>query len=298
MPVKGRVAIVTGAGAGLGRAYALHLAGLGWRIVVNNRRRLVDDQGRGSAQQLAAQIVAAGGEAIASEDDVGNRESGERLVGQALESWGRLDALIANAGIDQHRAFHKIEVNEFLEVLQTNFHGSLFVTHAAYRQMRSAGHGRIVLSASSAGLHGLHGLSAYASAKAALLGLMRTLAAEGASRDVLCNAIAPYAATPMTVAHNDSAVLARMHADAVAPLVAALVDPESSINGQAIVVGGGRFRRAAAVESPRMGRLVAGDGLLPSLSTELAHQAASGAGVEFPDALAAFHNFAAAQNED
>ncbi len=286
-----RVVIVTGAGIGLGRAYALHLARAGMRVVVNNRRREVDAQGRGSADLVVEQISAVGGEAIANYDDVCADGAGERIVRQALDAWGRLDALVNNAGVDQHAAFHMLDLASFRAIFEVNFFGTVQVTHAAWTQMRKAGHGRVVVSTSSAGLHGLHGLSAYAASKAALIGLARTLAAEGASRDLFCNALAPYAATRMTEAHLDPAARLRMSCDHVAPLVAELVSASSRINGEVIVAGLGWARRATTVE---LGEGVAVDSYAvqheaPQMQSEpLPRRHAC---VEFPDALAAYADF-------
>jgi len=286
-----RVAIVTGAGAGLGRAYALRLAADGLRVVANNRRREVDAAGRGSADRVVDEIRAAGGEAVANYDDVCAEGAGERMVAQALETFGRLDALVNNAGVDQHAPFHRLDLEGFRAIFDVNFFGSLDVTHAAWRHMREVGHGRVIMSASTAGLHGLHGLSAYASAKAALIALARTLAAEGAARDVFCNAIAPYAATRMTEAHVSEAERAAMAPELVAPLVAWLVSEQARVNGQVIVVGHGWARRATTIEL---------EPLVPVGPDEVADAAAQlqsaplylpGVGREFPDALAAFQDF-------
>src|SRR5512137_1270551 len=187
-----RVAIVTGAGIGLGRAYARRLAADGLRVIVNNRRREVDATGRGSADHVVDEILAAGGEAVANYEDVCAEGAGPRMVDQALSTWGRLDVLVNNAGVDQHAAFHRIDLDAFRSIFDVNFFGTLGVTHAAWRHMRAAGHGRVLVSTSSAGLHGLHGLSAYAASKAALIGLARSLAQEGAARDLFCNTMAPY----------------------------------------------------------------------------------------------------------
>lgn len=286
-----RVAIVTGAGTGLGRAYALHLARAGLRVVVNNRRREVDAAGRGSADRVVEEIVAAGGEALADYEDVDAPGAGERTVQRTLAHWGRLDVLVNNAGVDQHAPFHRIDLDSFRAIFETNFFGTLQFTHAAWKPMREAGHGRILVSASSAGLHGLHGLSAYAASKAALIGLARTLAAEGASRDIFCNAIAPYAATRMTETHLDGASREAMAPEHVAPLVTALVDAQSRVNGEVIVVGLGWARRATTVE------LAAG---VPSDvyavqeghgATGPVRMAAPNICAEFPDALQAFDDF-------
>ncbi len=288
----GRVAIVTGAGIGLGRAYALELARRGMRVVVNNRLRERDAQGRGSADRVVEEIRAAGGEAIADYEDVGDEGAGERLVQQAIDAFGRLDALVNNAGVDQHAPFHRIDLAAFRAIFEVNFFGTLQVTHAAWGPMRAAGHGRILVSTSSAGLHGLHGLSAYSASKAALIGLARTLAAEGASRDVLCNAIAPYAATRMTEAHLGAAAREQMSPVQVAPLVADLVDASCRINGQVIVAGLGAARRAATVEL---------DGVTAASSYAVQKEWASPALLrvpalctEFPDALQAFADFESA----
>jgi NAD(P)-dependent dehydrogenase (short-subunit alcohol dehydrogenase family) len=217
------VVIVTGAGIGLGRAYALHLAGLGWRVVVNNRLRVGADGAPlpSSAEAVVAEIRAAGGEAVAHHDDVCAEGAGERMAATALGAWGRLDALVNNAGVDQHMPFHRIGLEDFRRIMAVNFDGTVAVTHPIYRHMRDQGSGRIVVSISSAGLHGLHGLTAYAASKGALLAFMRSLASEGAARDVHCAAIAPYAATRMTDPHLNDELRATMSADAVAPAVAA-----------------------------------------------------------------------------
>jgi NAD(P)-dependent dehydrogenase (short-subunit alcohol dehydrogenase family) len=294
MPVKPgikRVVIVTGAGGGLGRAYALDLAARGLRVVVNNRRRDVDAAGQGSAQRVVREILAAGGEAIASEADVCDSTSGAALVAQALASWGRLDAVVANAGIDQHQAFHKISIDEFRAIFDVNFFGSLYLLHAAYAHMRANGHGRIVVSTSSAGLHGLHGLTAYAASKAALIGLMRSIAGEGQSHDVLCNAVAPYAATRMTAAHGDAAFAARMRPEHVAPLVALLVSEQCRVTGQTIVAGGGGFRAAAMVEAPGMQFANAAAVRPEDLEAHFVAPFSVADALAFPDALVAFSHF-------
>jgi NAD(P)-dependent dehydrogenase (short-subunit alcohol dehydrogenase family) len=284
-----RVAIVTGAGTGLGRAYALDLARSGVRVLVNNRRREVDEAGRGSADRVVAEIVAAGGDATANGDDVCDDGAGERMVRQALDTWGRLDALVNNAGVDQHAGFHKIDLAHFRAIFEVNFFGTVQVTHAAWTHMRNAGHGRVLVSTSSAGLHGLH---AYAAAKAALIGLARSLAAEGASRDVYCNAIAPYAATRMTASHVDEGTRRAMSPDLVAPLVTALVRADSHVNGQVIVAGKGWARRATTVELDQMVAVTGPD--FDDACAQLTGQPVLVGGVcrSFSDALEAYGDFA------
>lgn len=291
-PMK-RVAVVTGAGGGLGRVYALDLAARGMRVLVNNRRRQVDEHGLSAAQGVAKEIRDQGGEAIANEDDAIDPAAGARMVAQALKTWGRLDALVANAGVDQHKAFHRIGLEEFREIMEINFFGALNATHAAYAHMRAQGHGRIVISTSSAGLHGLHGLTAYASSKAALIGLMRSLAAEGVSRDVRCNAVAPYAATKMTEKHADARFIATMRPEHVAPLIALLVSETCPVNGQTILAGGGRFRRAAMVEGRGVIYEDASKVTPEMIEADMARVLSMVDQREFPDALAAFQDFSA-----
>jgi len=246
----GRVVVVTGAGTGLGRAYALYLARLGWKVVVNNRRRPAA-QGEpmvSSADAVVEEIRRAGGEAIAQYDDVRSEAAGERMLETALATWGRLDALVNNAGVDQHAPFHKISLEDFQAIFRTNFDGTVAITHAIYPYLRQRGDGAIVVSVSSAGLHGLHGLSAYAASKAALIAFMRSLAAEGASRNLRISAIAPYAATRMTDAHLSPALRELMDPMQVAPIVAALIAPDFAASGHTWLAGAGWVRRAGCVE--------------------------------------------------
>ncbi len=280
---EGRVVIVTGAGAGLGRAYALHLAGLGWRVVVNNRKR------SSSADDVVAQIRSQGGEAIAHYDDVCSEGAGERLLQTALNTWGRLDALVNNAGVDQHAPFHKISLDDFRRIFAINFDGTVAITHAIYPHLRAQGSGRIVVSVSSAGLHGLHGLSAYAASKAALIAFMRSLAAEAVSRGVLISAIAPYAATRMTEAHLTDELRERMSADSVAPFLAGLIHPDSTSHGQTWVVGAGWARRASSVEWGEGYAVAPPSGPMTAAPEDVATSPPR----EFADALAAHADFLA-----
>lgn len=278
---EGRVVIVTGAGAGLGRAYALQLAGLGWRVVVNNRNRSA------SADEVVAEIHSKGGAAVAHYDDVCSPGAGERLLQTAVNTWGRLDALVNNAGVDQHAPFHKISLDDFRRIFAINFEGTVAITHAIYPYLRAQGAGRIVVSVSSAGLHGLHGLSAYAASKAALIAFMRSLAAEAAPKGVLVSAIAPYAATRMTEAHLSDELRERMSAASVAPFLANLIHPDATSYGQTWVVGAGWARRASSVEWGE-GHPVAS----PSTPvTSECGDVASSPPREFSDALAAHADF-------
>ncbi len=287
----GRVAIITGAGKGLGRAYALALAARGARVVVNNRRRSTDAAGDSSAERTVAEIRAAGGEAVANFDDVRAPASGPNLVAQAQDIWGRLDIVVNNAGVGQHSSFQKITLEEWREIFEVNFYGSLYLTHAAWPQLREQRFGRILVSASSAGLHGLHGLTAYAASKAGLIGLMRSLAQEGAGRNVLCNAICPYATTAMTVEQSTPEMIASMPPELVAPIVSYLVSDQTRMNGRVLVAGKGAFRRAAMVEGPGVAYGRAADVTPESIAADIERIDSLDAPRDFADALAAFDQF-------
>src|SRR5271156_1840245 len=166
--LAGRVAVVSGGGRGLGRSFCLALARQGARVVVNNRNSVVDDDGHGPADHVAAEITAAGGEAVAEYSDAADPGSGEAIVGTALERWGRLDICVANAAIGDVGMFHKQPVGQFDEVLEINLLGSIRLARAATAAMRPAGYGRIILVASTGGLHGDVGLSGYAASKGGL----------------------------------------------------------------------------------------------------------------------------------
>ena len=246
--LAGRVAIVSGGGRGLGRSFCLALARQGARVVVNNRNRVVDAGGRGPANHVADQITAAGGEAVAEYSDAADSGAGQAMVAAALGRWGRLDICVANAAIGVGGMFHKLPAEQFNEVLAVNLQGSIRLARAAMAVMRPAGYGRIILVASTGGLHGDVGLSAYAASKGGLLAFGRSLAAEGAGRGVLTNMLLPYALTQMTDDGMPSAARKHMEPDAVAPVLTALASQGCRLNGEYIVTGGGRLRRASVVE--------------------------------------------------
>jgi NAD(P)-dependent dehydrogenase (short-subunit alcohol dehydrogenase family) len=245
--LTGRAAIVTGAGKGLGRAYALDLAARGASVLVNNRWS--DRSQPPSAEAVAAEIVARGGRAVANLDAAEDPEAGPRLVAQALETFGRLDAVVSNAGVPETLRLHRQTPEGFRRIFDINFFGAFHLVHAAWPVLSRTG-GRIVVSASSAGLHGGDGMAAYASSKAALIGLVRGLATEGRPRNLLINAIAPYAVTAMTEAHLAPGLADRMDPADVAPLVSWLASDACDVTGQTLVSGGGRVRAAVAVEGP------------------------------------------------
>lgn len=244
--MSGRVAIVTGAGKGLGRAYALDLAARGASVVVNNR--WTDRTQPSSAQAVVAEIVARGGRATANLDAAEDPATGARLVAQALDDFGRLDAVISNAGVPETMRLHRQTSEGFQRIFDINFFGAFHLVHAAWPVLSATQAGRIVVSASSAGLHGGDGMAAYASSKAALIGLVRGLATEGRGRNLTINAIAPYAVTAMTEQHLAPGMAERMDPAAVAPLVSWLASEACDVTGQTLVSGGGRVRAAFAME--------------------------------------------------
>ena len=247
-PLQDQVIVVTGAGRGLGRAYALDLARRGARIVVNTRPRAAEAPG--SAEAVVAEIIALGGRAVAAPLAVEEADSGERLLATALDAFGRIDGLLNNAGSPEAKTLHKQTTDAFRQVFEVNFFGALTPTLPIYRHLRAQGSGRILMSTSAAGLHGVHGMAAYSSSKAALIGLMRVIALEGASHGVSCNAIAPYAATGMTADYLDADSAARMAPERVAPVASWLMSPDCPLNGETLVAGAGRVRPAARVEGP------------------------------------------------
>ena len=247
-PLAGRVAVVSGGGKGLGRSFCLALARQGARVVVNNRNRTRDADGLWPADHVAGEIVRAGGEAVAEYSDAADSASGEAVVAAAVSHWGRLDICVANAAIGVGGMFHKQPADQFDQVLEVNLHGAIRLARAAMAVMRPAGFGRIILVASTGGLHGDAGLSAYAASKGGLLAFGRSLAAEGAGKGVLTNMLLPYALTQMTDDGMPSAARLEMDPDLVAPVLTALASPECRLNGEYIVTGGGRLRRASVVE--------------------------------------------------
>ena len=282
-PLAGRVAVVSGGGRGLGRSFCLALARQGAKVVVSNRNRVTDADGRGPADHVVSEITAAGGEAV---------------VAAAVRRWGRLDICVANAAIGTAGMFHKQPAAQFGEVLEVNLHGSVRLARAAMAVMRPAGFGRIILVASAGGLHGDVGLSAYAASKGGLLAFGRSLAAEGAGRGVLTNMLLPYALTQMTEAQMTENQMAGggpggirelMEPDPVAPVLTALASPECRLNGEYIVTGGGRLRRASAVEWGTV-LLPNGPDLSPSQLHVLLAESGRGEPREFRVAVDAFHD--------
>jgi len=196
----GRVAIVTGAGVGLGRSHALGLAARGAKVVINDLGVSTDGQGQTSdaALSVVEEIRATGGEAMAHGADVSNEEQVADMVAQTMAEWGRIDILVNNAGILRDKTFSKITLDDFRKVVDVHLMGSATCCHAVWPIMREQRYGRIVLTSSASGLYGNFGQSNYGAAKAAMMGLMNVLHLEGARDDIRVNTLAPTAATRMT----------------------------------------------------------------------------------------------------
>ena len=237
----GKVAIVTGAGNGLGREHALLLASRGAQVVVNDLGGSVAGEGadNGPAQSVADEIEAHGGVAVASTASVSTRAGGEDIVRTAVEAFGRVDIVINNAGILRDKAFHNLTDDLLDSVLDVHLRGAFYVTQPAWRLMRDQGYGRVVNTSSAAGIFGNFGQTNYGAAKMGLVGFTRVLAQEGAKYGIKANVIAPGAKTRMT---EDlmGGVADKLEPRLVSPLVAFLAHEDCPVSGQAFSVGGGR----------------------------------------------------------
>ncbi|MGV0772859.1 short-chain dehydrogenase [Mycolicibacterium sp. (ex Dasyatis americana)] len=246
-----RVAVITGAGRGLGREYALLLASRGAKVVVNDPGGSLTGDGTDTApaQQVVDEIVSAGGEAIAVTDSVATAEGGQAIIDAAVERFGRVDILIHNAGTVRRASLKEMSYDDFDAVLDVHLRGAFHVVRPAFPYMCAAGYGRVVLTSSIGGLYGNHEVANYAAAKAGILGLCNVVALEGAADGVLCNAIVPGAVTRMAEGLDTSAY-PPMGADLVAPAVGWLTHESCSVTGEFFVAIAGRIARAVVAESP------------------------------------------------
>ncbi|HEY0480661.1 MAG TPA: SDR family NAD(P)-dependent oxidoreductase [Kofleriaceae bacterium] len=238
----GRVAIVTGAGGGLGRSHALLLASRGARVVVNDLGGSHTGEGKSAsaADKVVAEIQAAGGEAVASHDSV---EDGDQIVKTAIDAFGRIDIIINNAGILRDVSFPKMTQNDWDLVYRVHVLGAFRVTHAAWPHMRDAGYGRIVMTSSASGIYGNFGQANYSMAKLGLHGFAQTLALEGKKRNIIVNTIAPTAGSRMTETVMPAALVEALKPELVSPLVARLVHESQDDSGGLYEVGGGFFAK-------------------------------------------------------
>jgi NAD(P)-dependent dehydrogenase (short-subunit alcohol dehydrogenase family) len=234
--LEGRVAIVTGAGGGLGREHALYLARWGARVVVND---LVAEQ----AAAVAGEICAEGGMALPFAGSVTDEAAMASMVKRALAEWGRIDILVNNAGILRDKSFAKMSLEDFRLVLEVHLMGAVICTRAVWEHMRERRHGRIVMTTSSSGLYGNFGQSNYGAAKMALVGLMQTLSLEGAKYDIRVNCLAPSAATQMTQGILSRESLQALDPALVSPALLALVGDDAPTRA-IVCAGGGHFSLA------------------------------------------------------
>ena len=249
----GKVAIVTGAGGGLGRCHALELARRGCKLVVNDLGGAMDGTGGGSeaAAKVVAEIEAAGGEAIANGGSVSDRAGAQSMVEAAVQRWGRVDVLINNAGVLRDKSFHKMELDDFQFVLDVHLMGSVNVTRVVWPIMREQNYGRILVTSSPSGLYGNFGQANYGAAKLGLVGLMNTLKIEGARYNIRTNTIAPVAATRMTENLMPKEALANLAPELVTPAAVYLCTEEAP-NGVVLQAQGGKFSVACIVENAGM----------------------------------------------
>jgi len=240
----GRVAVITGAGGGLGKTYALDLGRRGAKVVVNDLGGSADGTGGGSsmADQTVKEITEAGGEAVANYDSVSTPEGGESIIQTALDNFGKVDVVINNAGILRDKTFVKLEPEHLEAVIDVHLKGAFFVSQPAFRNMKENGYGRFIFTASGAGIFGNFGQTNYGAAKMGLVGLMNVLAVEGAKYNIKCNTIAPIAKTRLT-----EGLLGPMaeHLDPnyVTPLVTFLASEQCDLTHEVFDVGGGRYAR-------------------------------------------------------
>ena len=249
MDFTGRVAIVTGAGGGLGRQHALALAARGAKVVVNDL---------GGAQSVVDDILAAGGEALANAASVTDFVAVQAMVQQAVDAWGRVDILINNAGILRDKSFAKMELADFQLVVDVHLMGSVNCTKAVWALMNEQKYGRIVMTTSSSGLYGNFGQSNYGAAKLALVGLMQTLSQEGAKNNIHVNCLAPTAATAMTAGLMPEAVLAALKPEAVVPAMLVLA-AEDAPTRTILCAGAGTFEAAHITLTPGIHLGIGGD---------------------------------------
>jgi NAD(P)-dependent dehydrogenase (short-subunit alcohol dehydrogenase family) len=245
-----RVAIVTGAGSGLGRSHALLLASRGAKVVVNDLGGAVDGSGRSksAADHVVTEIEAAGGDAVASYDSVSDAEGAARIVNSAIEHYGRLDVLVNNAGFLRDKTFGKMDLADFSAVMDVHLMGSVYCTRAAWSHMKDRNYGRIVMTTSGAGLYGNFGQSNYGTAKMGLVGLMNVIKLEGARNGILVNTVAPIAATRMTEDLMPKYALAHLKSEFVSAAVVFLASESCKVSGHVISAGAGYFARTQMME--------------------------------------------------
>ena len=248
----GKVAIITGAGGGLGRQHALLLAARGALVVVNDLGGALDGSGsdKGAAQKVVDEIVALGGVAVADTNSVSTPEGGAAIVKSAVDAYGRVDIVINNAGILRDKSFHNLTPDLMNPVFDVHLKGAFHVTQPAFVLMREQGYGRIISTSSAAGVFGNFGQANYGAAKMGLVGFMRVLAVEGAKYNIKANSIAPLALTRMTESLFSGAMAEKLQPELISPIVAFLAHEDCPVSGEVYSVGGGRVARVFIGETP------------------------------------------------
>ena len=249
--VQDRVIVVTGAGGGLGREYALTLAKEGASVVVNDLGGSRDGTGAGHsmADEVVKEIRDSGGRAVANYDSVAESEGAENIIKTAIDEFGKVDGVVSNAGILRDGTFHKMPFENWDSVLKVHLYGGYNVIRAAWPHFREQSYGRIVVATSTSGLFGNFGQANYSAAKLGLVGLINTLAQEGAKYNIKANALAPIAATRMTEDILPPEVFKKLTPEYVAPVVAYLCTEELPETASVFIVGGGKVQRAALFQN-------------------------------------------------
>jgi len=240
-----KTVVITGAGKGLGSAYAKYLAAQGMNILVNNRKH---PDKINSADQVVQEIKEAGGNAVANYLSIEDPDSGKEMLEQCLDEFGSLDCLINNAGITEGRTFNKVVLDDFNHVLNVNLTGTINVTHPCFQHIYKQNSGSIIFTTSGAGLYGQHGMPAYSCAKAAIIGLALSLHLESLSKNINVNVVSPFALTNMTKNLLTESQSAKFIPDKISPLLGFLLR-SSDVSGNIFVAGGGKFKVAKMFEN-------------------------------------------------
>ncbi|WP_445682690.1 SDR family NAD(P)-dependent oxidoreductase [Radicibacter daui] len=251
--LDGKVAIVTGAGGGLGKAYAKLLAARGAKVVVNDFGGKTDGTGgsQGPAHQTVDEIIAAGGEAAADVNNVATQDGAKAIIQSAIDAFGTVDILVNNAGILRDKSFHKMELSDFEAVIGVHLMGTVYCTHAAYPVMRDKEYGRIVCITSGSGLFGNFGQTNYGAAKLGIVGFMNSLKQEASAKNVFINCVAPLAATRMTegLPLFSEEAFSYIKPEVIAPVVAYLASEACTSSGDIISATAGYYAKAQIVEA-------------------------------------------------
>lgn len=287
-----RVAIVTGAGGGLGRAHALGLAARGARVVVNDRGR--GGEPPDSALAVVAEIEAAGGEAMANGADVTDADAVAAMAERAERRWGRVDILVNNAGILADKSFAKMEMSDFRRVVDVHLIGSANCTKAVWNGMRARNYGRILFTSSASGLYGNFGQANYGAAKAGMIGLMNVLHLEGEKHDIRVNALAPMALTAMTDGLFSPEEAALLSPEAVTPAVLFLVG-EDAPSRTILGAGAGSFAVTRITESPAV--VLEGETTPEGIAARWSELSSPEGAAPLPDAFSQSRKYVAAARE-